>query len=158
MYHNILVPIDGSDLSAKAVEQALGVAKMCGAAMTPLHVIPPVEGLPARDFAEDYEASLEEGYILPATLRQKIQDDFAARAGRMLEAICAKAAASGVRCRPVVLTSDAPHDAILRQAVQSNCDLIVMASHGRKGMQALLLGSETAKVLVHSKVPVLVVR
>lgn len=158
MYRSILVPVDGSDLSAKAVEQALGLAKMCGATMMPLHVIPPIEHLPAREFAEDYETSLEEGYIVPATLRQKIQQDFAARAGRMLDAICAKASASAVRCQPVVLTSGAPHDAILRQVQQSSCDLIVMASHGRKGMQALLLGSETAKVLVHSKIPVLVVR
>ena len=76
----------------------------------------------------------------------------------MLDGICKRAAADGIDCRSIVATNSAPHDAILRQAEASHCDLIVMASHGRKGMQAILLGSETAKVLVHSRIPVLVVR
>lgn len=158
MYKSILVPTDGSELSGKAVKQAVGLAKTCGAVLTPLHVVPPMEEMPGPEFAQRYEASLEEGYVLPATLRQKIQEDFAGRARTMLDAVCAEAAANGVPCGPVVVTSGAPHDAILRQARESKCDLIVMASHGRKGINAILLGSETAKVLVHSDIPVLVVR
>jgi nucleotide-binding universal stress UspA family protein len=70
----------------------------------------------------------------------------------------AQAAAGGVECETVSAAGDSPYQAILKQATKSGCDLIMMASHGRRGMSGVLLGSETAKVLAHSKIPVLVVR
>lgn len=158
MYKSILVPTDGSELSAKAIHEALALAKSTGARITALHVMPPLSDLPVPDLAETYEASVNEGYILPASLRKKVQEDVAARSRAMLDDVCAKAAAAGVKCDSVVATSNSPHEAIIRQAEESNCDLIMMASHGRKGVKAIVLGSETMKVLVHSKIPVLVVR
>lgn len=158
MYKSILVPTDGSALSASAVEQALRFAKESGAKLTVLHVMPPLAELPAPEVAEQYDAAVDEGYILPASLKEQIQEGIAARSRAMLESVCARALACGVKCDSVVATSSSPHEAIIKQAAESKCDLIMMASHGRKGLQAIVLGSETSKVLVHSKIPVLVVR
>jgi nucleotide-binding universal stress UspA family protein len=158
MYTNILVPTDGSPLSARAVEEALTLAKSVRAKITVLHVIPPLAELPVPELAEAYDASVDEGYMLPALLGNQVQESLAARSRTLLEAVCARAAAAGVKCESIVATSGAPHEAIIRQAEASSCDLILMASHGRKGVQAVVLGSETMKVLVHSKMPVLVVR
>lgn len=158
MYRNILVPTDGSPLSAKAVEQAVTLAKSVGAGITVLHVVPPLAELPAGEATEAYDSLVGEGYILPSSIGSAVQERLAARSKAMLEAACARAAATGVACKSVVATGRAPHEAIIRQAEASGCDLILMASHGRKGVQAIVLGSETTKVLVHSKLPVLVVR
>lgn len=158
MYRNILVPTDGSPLSAKAVEQALSLAKSVGARITVLHVVPPLAELPAAEVTETYGSLVDEGYILPSSIGNAVQERLAARSKAMLEAACARAAATGVECESIVATSSAPHEAIIHQAAVSGCDLILMASHGRKGVQAIVLGSETTKVLVHSKLPVLVVR
>jgi len=158
VYRNILVPTDGSPLSAKAVEQAVSLAKSVGARITVLHVVPPLAKLPAAELGEAYDSLVDEGYIVPSSIESAVQERLAARSKAMLEAACAKAAASGVACERVVATSGAPHEAIIRHAEASGCDLILMASHGRKGVQAIVLGSETTKVLVHSKLPVLVVR
>lgn len=158
MYRNILVATDGSETSARAVREALALAKSIGAKITVLHVMPPLSDLPAAALAETYEASVNEGYILPPSLRAKVEEGVAARSRAMLDAVCAKAANAGVKCESAVAVSHSPYEAIIRQAGESNCDLIMMASHGRKGMQAIVLGSETTKVLVHSKIPVLVVR
>ena len=158
MYKSILVPTDGSELSARAIEAALGLAKTSGARITALHVVPPLSELRVPELAERYDASVEEGYILPASLGRKIQEGVTARSRAMLDGICAKAAAAGIKCESIVAVGSSPHEAIIRRAAESKCDLIVMASHGRKGVQAIVLGSETTKVLVHSKIPVLVVR
>lgn len=158
MYRNILVPTDGSPLSAKAVEQAVSFAKRIGAKITVLHVVPPLAELHSPELAETYDSLVGEGYILPSSIGNALHERFASRSKTMLEAACAKAAASGVTCESIVATSGAPHEAIIRQADASGCDLILMASHGRKGVQAIVLGSETTKVLVHSKLPVLVMR
>jgi len=72
--------------------------------------------------------------------------------------VCSAATAAGVECAPVSVINESPYEAIIKQATQSGCDMIMMASHGRRGLQSLLLGSETQKVLVHSKIPVLVCR
>ena len=158
MYKNILVPTDGSELSAKALEQALSLAKSVGANITVLHVMPPLSELPMSEVGEKYDALVDAGYILPASLNQKIQEAVATRSRAMLDNLCTRAAAAGVKCDGVVATGSSPHEAILRLARESKCDLIMMASHGRKGLQAIVLGSETNKVLVHSGIPVLVVR
>ena len=150
MYKHILVPTDGSLLSAKAVKEAIKIAKACGAKLTALHVMP------------DFHAYVSEHYqVLPgiaAPLEHKYKEESAERAGKILEAARAEAIMAGVECAGISVTSDATYDAIIKAAAKSGCDLIVMASHGRKGLEGLLLGSETTKVLTHSKISVLVVR
>ena len=150
MYKHILVPTDGSRLSAKAVKEALKIAAACGAKMTVLNVIP------------DYRAYLAERYQVPpamvAPVEKKFRQEAAASSSKIVEAARAEAIATGIECAGVSLTDDSPYRAIIKQAAKSGCDLIVMSSHGRRGLQGLLLGSETTKVLVHSKISVLVVR
>jgi nucleotide-binding universal stress UspA family protein len=150
MYKSILVPTDGSKLSCKAVKEAINFSKACGAKITVLHVMP------------DYRAYISERYNVPpemtAPVKKKFQGEGAARSKEIIDQACAQGTAAGVACAGISVTSDEPYEAIIKQATKSKCDLIMMASHGRKGLQSLLLGSETAKVLVHSKIPVLVVR
>lgn len=148
MYKAILVPTDGSKLSAKAAKQAMKFAKSIGAKVTALHVMP------------EFQMTADEGFALSAlmTLRKRFEEETIARSKKLLEEVHAEATAAGVEFGCVSVTSSAPWDAIIKQAGKQKCDLIMMASHGRKGLQSLLLGSETAKVLVHSKIPVLVVR
>ena len=101
----------------------------------------------------------DEGFrpVIPA-MRKAFEDRAAAYAMRILGPVKAAASKSGVKCDTVVATGDLPYEMIIKQARKSGCDLIMMASHGRSGIKALLLGSETAKVLTHSRIPVLVVR
>ena len=150
MYKSILVPTDGSKLSGKAVKEAISFAKICGAKITILHVMP------------DYRAFVSEHYNVPAELaapvKKKFEGEAVARSKEIVAQACAQGAAADVACTGISVTNDEPYAAIVKQAKKSQCDLIVMSSHGRKGLQSLLLGSETAKVLVHSKIPVLVVR
>ena len=150
MYNNILVPTDGSKLSGKAVKEAMGFAKACGAKLTVLHVMP------------DYRAYVSEHYHVPpemaAPVKKKFQGEAAARSKEIIDQACAQGAAAGVACAGISVVGDEPYEAIIKQATKSKCDMIIMSSHGRRGLQSLLLGSETAKVLVHSKIPVLVVR
>lgn len=150
MYKNILVPTDGSKLSVAAVKQAVKFAGSIGAKITVLHVTP------------EYQMFLDEGFVVPGTtspsLKEQFKEQAAARSKEILDAVRAEAAAGGVRCEGVSVASSSPYDSIIEQARKSKCDLIMMASHGRRGLSGLLLGSETSKVLVHSKIPVLVVR
>ena len=148
MYKSILLPTDGSKLSAKAVKQAVKFAKAVGARITALHVMP------------EFQMIADEGYALPSmtSLRKRFDEESAARAKTILDEVRSEAASVGVECQCVSTAGSAPWEAIIKQAGKQKCDLIMMASHGRKGLQSLLLGSETTKVLVHSKIPVLVVR
>ena len=148
MYKSILVPTDGSKLSAKAVKQAIKFAKTIGAKITAFNVMP------------EYQVAMDEGFIVPtvAPLKKRFEEEVAARSKTILDGVRAEAVAAGVECEGVSVTSNAPWDVIIKQATKYKCDLIMMASHGRKGLQGLLLGSETTKVLVHSKIPVLVLR
>ena len=147
MYKHILIPTDGSKLSERAVKAGVSLAAALGARVTGLFVAPPATPLV-------YEHYLPVGYLTP--------DDHAAMiaraSARCLGAVEKAAAAAGVRCESVSLTGDFPADAIVQTAAKRKCDLVFMASHGRRGMAAVLLGSETQKVLAHSKVPVLVHR
>lgn len=146
MFKNILVPTDGSEQSQSAVRTAVDLAKVHGATVTGVHVIP------------DYHLLIAyEGAFDPIT-EERIEEEAKARAASYLAYIEETAARAGVTCRTVCETSDHPYDAILRTADRQGCDLIVMTSHGRKGLAAVLLGSETRKVLTHARVPVLVVR
>ena len=150
MFKHILLPTDGSKLSDKAVKQAINVAKGLGAKITAMHVMP------------DAEAFVSERYnvlpVLAAPVKDKYKKEAAALSKEILGKVVAAATAAGVECSQISVTSGSPYEAIVKQATKSSCDLIMMASHGRRGLQGLLLGSETQKVLTHSKIPVLVCR
>jgi nucleotide-binding universal stress UspA family protein len=148
MCKQILVPTDGSTLSDHAVEHAIGFAKQLGAKITALHVV------------GAYHPSLKyDAYIVPHAPAMNVHFEEAdgARAKRILEAVRKSARAEGVECETAMVRGDSPSEMIIKQADCSNCDLIVMASHGRRGLKGLLLGGETVKVLAHSKIPVLVI-
>ena len=148
MYKNMLVPIDGSPLSDKAARQAAGLARALGAKLTLFYCTP--------DFPTPIYA---ESAIMAA---QITSGQFRKQAVKHAEEVLAKAAkklaSAGVAVDTSHAISDVPYDAIVAAAKKWKSDLIVMASHGRRGISGFLLGSETQKVLTHSKVPVLVVR
>jgi nucleotide-binding universal stress UspA family protein len=146
MFKNILVPTDGSDSSLHAIQMGVELARVHGGKVTGVHVIP------------DYHLLIAyEGAFDPVT-EERIEQEARVRAETYLKTVSDAAAAAGVPCDSVCDTSDHPYDAILRVAEDRGCDLILMTSHGRQGLAAVLLGSETRKVLTHAKVPVLVVR
>lgn len=145
MFKHLLVPTDGSAASEVAIRQAMAMAKESGARVTGLHVVQPF-----HVFAYDVEM-IEDTRV---TYLHQARE----RAARYLDAIDKAARELGVACDTQVVTGDHPHEAILRTAKEQGCDLVVMASHGRSGIKALLLGSETQKVLTHSTLPVLVLR
>jgi len=146
MFTNILIPTDGSDSSQHAVRTAVELAKTHHARITGIHVIP------------DYHLLIAyEGAFDPVT-EERIEQEAKARAEKYLEFVRSAAAQAGVVCDTICETSDHPYDAIIKAADARKCDLIVMTSHGRKGLAAVLLGSETRKVLTHAKTPVLIVR
>jgi nucleotide-binding universal stress UspA family protein len=146
MFTNILIPTDGSEQSQRAVRIGIDLAKLHQARITGIHVIP------------DYHLLIAyEGAFDPVT-EERIEEEAKARAESYLAYVKNAAQDAGIACDTVCETSDHPYDAILRTADAKGCDLILMTSHGRKGLAAVLLGSETRKVLTHAKVPVLVVR
>jgi len=147
MFRHILVPTDGSGLSAKAVAAAMKLARLSGARVTGVFAAPP----PTPVIYEDF---VPVGLVTPGEHARLIEKT----ADRYLGAIRKAAEKAGVACECVCVTNDFPADAILSVAKKRKCDLIVMASHGRKGISGVLLGSETQKVLVRSHVPVLVYR
>jgi nucleotide-binding universal stress UspA family protein len=148
MFKHILIPTDGSELSTKAAKQGVALAKAVGAKITGFCATP------------DYSPStyLGDGY----TLRVPSPKDHAAlwqkNARKYLSVIEVEAGVEKVPCAVFHAVSDNPYAAIIDAAKKKKCDLIVMASHGRRGLSALVLGSETHKVLIHSKIPVLVCR
>ena len=146
MFKNILIPTDGSELSQRAVKMAMELAKLHRARVTGIHVIP------------DYHLLIAyEGAFDPIT-EERIEEEAKTRAQGYLAYVQKSAQDAGVACETVCETSDHPYDAILKTAEARQCDLIVMTSHGRKGLAAVLLGSETRKVLTHTRIPVLIVR
>jgi nucleotide-binding universal stress UspA family protein len=144
MYKRILVPTDGSDITSKAVQSAIAMAKLTGAEVFALAVKEPFP----------YSAVSEMQPVPP----QEFLDAQDRVAGARVKAVAEAAAAAGVSCQAHSVEGLHPWEAILEHGKAQGCDLIVMASHGRRGMSALLLGSETQKVLTHSTIPVLVVR
>jgi len=146
MFKSILIPTDGSELSQRAVKIAMELAQLHQARVTAIHVIP------------DYHLLIAyEGAFDPVT-EERIEEEAKTRAEGYLAYVRKCAQEAGVPCDTVCETSDHPYDAILKIADARHCDLIVMTSHGRKGLAAVLLGSETRKVLTHTKIPVLIVR
>ena len=147
MYKRILVATDGSALSKKAVSSAIELAAVCGAQLLALKVVP------------RYPQAYFEGSIpLSAEEISRIETQWTESAQLLLAGVDKAAKAKAVSCKGVTVKSDVVSDAIIAAAKKHKADLIVMASHGRKGIERLLLGSETQQVLTHSHIPVLVLR
>lgn len=144
MYKRILVPTDGSEITAKAVETAVTMARAFGATLLTLAVKEPFP----------YSAITEMQPIPP----QEFFDAQERIAVKHLDQVKAACAAAGIECLAAAVEAAHPWESIIDFGKDQGADLIVMASHGRRGVAALLLGSETQKVLTHSTVPVLVVR
>jgi nucleotide-binding universal stress UspA family protein len=146
MYRRILLPTNGSTLCDSAVKKGIEFAKFAGASVVGFHAIP----------ATSYLIYTEAG---PSdVLAEQFERDALARGERLVNALEEQARAAGVACESLMLVNDHPWEGIIEAANQRDCDLIFMASHGRRGLSALLLGSETTKVLTHTKIPVLVYR
>jgi nucleotide-binding universal stress UspA family protein len=145
MYKNILVPTDGSELSQIAVKEAVALAKVLNAKVTGVTVT-----LPFHVFSLDPTVVTD----TPDTY----ETDMQVIAQKYLQFIADTARAAGVECETVRAKDEHPYRAIIETARNKHCDLIFMASHGRRGLSAVLLGSETMKVLAHCTVPVLVHR
>jgi nucleotide-binding universal stress UspA family protein len=148
MFKHILVPTDGSKLSDRAVQRGIELASALGARITAVHVI------------SEFRIMADESFVLPtsADLKRRYDNEAKARAEKMLAKIGDRAKAAAVKYEGLAVTGDVPYEQIIEAAKKVKCDLIMMASHGRRGLSGLLLGSETSKVLTHSKIPVLVVR
>ena len=144
MFKRILVPTDGSDITQKAVETSIQLAKSVGAE---IHTICVKEPFPYGAISEMQPTPPQEFF----EAQERI-------ATRHVQAVAAACIAAGVPCQGITVEGLHPWEAIIDHAKKMDCDLLVMASHGRRGVSALLLGSETQKVLTHSKIPVLVVR
>jgi nucleotide-binding universal stress UspA family protein len=148
MFKHILVSTDGSKLSAKAIRTAVQLAGATGAKLTGAFVIAPYSP-PAYGEAAMY---------VPALSARRYKELSEREARKALAAVEVEARGAGLACSAAMLTAYTPWEGILRAAKGKKCDLIVMSSHGRRGLAGLLLGSETVKVLTHSKIPVLVCR
>ncbi len=147
MYKQILVATDGSKLSGKAVAQAIDMAQAIGAKLTVFYASP---DYPMPAYAE--------GVAFEPMSRGEYAAICKKEAAKILGAVALKAESAGLEFNTVHAIAPAPWEAILAAAKKNKCQAIVMASHGRRGVSAMLLGSETQKVLTHSKLPVLVVR
>ena len=147
MYRDILVPTDGSKLSEKAVETGAKFAKAFGAKLHILHVRPPQDRAPFAEGAATIFLSKEQ-------VRKQIADE----EWKLLSAAGGVASACGISAETEYVSNASPFEAIIHVAQERKCDMIVMASHGRKGISGLILGSETQKVLTHTDIPVFVIR
>ena len=145
MFKHILLPTDGSVASQRAIQSGVDFARSIGAEVVAMTATPEFHALTAN--AEMLEQTRDE-YLAASR----------ASGQRLLDQAAAVARDAGVPCTVVQVVSDEPYEAIIATARDKLCDLIVMASHGRRGIKGLLLGSETQKVLVHSAIPVLVHR
>jgi nucleotide-binding universal stress UspA family protein len=145
MFKHILIPTDGSDLSRKAILYGVQLAKESGAKVTGLTV------------AEPYRVATMDTVLIPID-EGDYEEQSRRLSERAMEQVKMAAEAAGVPCETIREIHDQPYRAIIDAAHALGCDLIVMASHGRRGISALLLGSETVKVLTHSTIPVLVYR
>ena len=147
MYKRILVATDGSDLSRAAVHSAIELATAVGAELVALYVVP---RYPVSYFEGGMAISMDD---IARTEKQ-----WSDKGQAVVDAVQQSAQAAGVTARAVVAQSDLVAESIMATANKHSCDLVVMASHGRKGIQRVLLGSETQHVLTHSTIPVLVLR
>lgn len=147
MYRRILVATDGSTLSKKAVRNSVDIAAATGAELVALYVVP------------RYPVSYFEGALTISSEEiSRTEKQWQEKGQAIVDSVAENAAASGVKAKAVVAHSDMVAESIISAARKYKCDLIVMASHGRKGIKRILLGSETQHVLTHSSLPVLVLR
>ena len=147
MFKHILVPTDGSQHSEETVQRAISFAKETGAKLTAFYAKPEY---PVTYYGEGALIDTTSPELFAQLAEQQAQEILGS-----VEKLCLEA---GVAVNKMTLTSDVVYEAIIEAATTSGCDLIFMASHGRRGLKSLLLGSETNKVLTHSKIPVLVYR
>lgn len=147
MYQRILVATDGSKLSKKAVTSAIELAAVCGAELVALKVVP--------RYPQSY---FEGGIALQPSEVAAVEKKWTDAGQAVVDAVKKTAQAKGVSAKAVIVKSDVVSDALLAAAKKHQCDLIVMASHGRKGIKRLLLGSETQQVLTHATIPVLILK
>lgn len=147
MYEKILVATDGSPLSKTAVNNAISLAALCQAELVVIKVVP--------QYPQSY---FEGGLALQANEVSRIEQQWAEEGQAVVDEVRKDAELKGVTTTALTVKSDIVSDAIIATAKKHQCDLIVMASHGRKGVKRLLLGSETQQVLTHSHIPVLVLR
>lgn len=140
-----MIATDGSDLSQKAITLGIALAKAVGAKVTGITVTVPFHAYLPSEFS---------GVIDHTIFEQRTS----AAVAKRLDAVASKAAEEGVQCQTMRVSADPIYDAIIDTAGKQKCDLIVMASHGRRGLAGLILGSETVQVLTHSPIPVLVCR
>ncbi len=145
MYKHLLLPTDGSPLSEDAVRRGVQFAQQLGAKVTGFYAMPEFEVM-------SYSMAMVEN-SKESFMRQAQE-----RAALVLDVVKAAAAQAGVECDTISFASDTPYQAIIKTATEHGCDLILMASHGHRGIKGFLLGSETNKVLTHSTIPVLVHR
>lgn len=146
MFKHILIPTDGSKLSEEALHTGFQLAKEQGSQVTVLYVMP------------DYSAMIYGAEALMASNSAEFDKSAQKEADKVLQEVADIATAEGIACKTVRVMNISVHQAILKQAKDSQCDLICMASHGRKGIAGILLGSETQRVLINSSIPVLVHR
>lgn len=148
-YKHIMLATDGSEASSRAEKECVAFAKSIGAKVTAIHVI--------SHFHLHYRP-----WAAPKSVHDKIEkeheEEAKAMAQKMISELRARVKAEGVPCDVLVVVGDHAYEEIIDNAEKCKCDLIMMASHGRRGLDALLLGSETMKVLTHTRIPVLVVR
>ncbi len=147
MYQRILIATDGSELSQKAATKAIELAALCGAKLVAVTVVPRYP----QSYFEGGVALLPEEMLL-------VEKQWADKGQAVVDAVKQAASDKGVTAETLTITSNVVSDALIAAATKNQCDLIVMASHGRKGLGRLLMGSETQHVLTHTAIPVLVIR
>jgi len=147
MFKHILIPTDGSPVSAKAVKAGIAFARESGAKVTGYHAVEPV---PTRLYGE--------GYVADKQMIAEFERRSLAAAKKHIRSIARQALKAGVSFEPLVKTARTPYEGIVEAAQKRNCDLIFMSSHGRRGLMRLTLGSVADRVMTLSKVPVLVYR
>lgn len=147
MFKHILIPTDGSKVAAKAIRAGIAFARETGARVTGYYALEPA---PVRIYGE--------GYIPDAKMMAEFERRSRAAAAKHVAAIARAARKAGVRCATLMTKAVTPYEGIVAAAKKRRCDVIFMASHGRRGLARLALGSVTDKVLTHSRIPVLVYR
>ena len=147
MYRKILVPTDGTELSQNAVREACGLARSVSAELLVLHVRSPIDS-----------PHHVEGGALSRLPQSTVMEEVEEEERTVLESAMRMATDAHVGAKMAFVSAYSVYETIIRVAKEEQCDLIVMSSHGRRGLAGLLVGSETQKLLTHAKIPVLVVR
>lgn len=148
MFNNILMPTDGSEHSERAIERGIELARLCGAKVTGIHVLP--------DYVQAF-AFAEYAYTDQVVL-ENIENEEHARAVRFLDFVRNTAEKAGVHCETVVATNDHPYNAIVDTANAHHCDLIIMTARYRRGLAAMLMRNEAERVLHRTSIPILMFR